>query len=243
MLKQAFAPLALAALLVAGSAGAAPITLTFDDVGLVHGSVVNTQYSGVTISAINTGGGPNLAVAFDSNLSGTRDDDLEFDTGWSTGNLAPDTRLGNLLIIQENPNGCQDGICDAPDDEGSRPAGTLIFDFDVAVTSFGLDLVDVESLSQEDGSIVFFDGASSVTIDMSTFLAGLILGNHSANRVDPFQLADLPGLSQITRVELNLNGSGGVDNVTFEPVPEPSTAALLALGVVALGARARSRRS
>ena len=242
MLKQKVALLSLAALLVAGGATAAPITLTFDDVGMVHGTVVNTQYSGVTISAINTGGGPNLAVAFDSNLTGTRDDDLQFNSGWSTGNLAPDTRLGNLLIIQENPNGCQDGICDAPDDEGSRPAGSLIFEFDVPVTSFGLDLVDVESLAEEDGSITFFDGASSVTVDMTTFLSGLILGNNSANRVDPFDLGDLPGLSQITKVELTLHGSGGVDNVTFTPVPEPASAALLALGVLGLGARARSRR-
>ena len=242
MLKQKVALLSLAALLVAGGATAAPITLTFDDVGMVHGTVVNTQYSGVTISAINTGGGPNLAVAFDSNLTGTRDDDLQFNSGWSTGNLAPDTRLGNLLIIQENPNGCQDGICDAPDDEGSRPAGSLIFEFDVPVTSFGLDLVDVESLAEEDGSITFFDGATSVTVDMTTFLSGLILGNNSANRVDPFDLGDLPGLSQITKVELTLHGSGGVDNVTFTPVPEPASAALLALGVLGLGARARSRR-
>jgi len=244
MLKQRLALIAAAALWVAGSAGAAPITLTFDDLGLVHGSVVNTQYSGVTISADNIGGGPDLAVAFDSNLSNTRDEDLEFGNGWSAGNLAPDTRLGNLLIIQENPNGCQDGICDAPDDEGSRPAGSLIFDFDVAVTSFQFDVVDIESFALENGSVTLFDGASSMTLTLAQiFPLDGVLGDNSANRLDPILVSALSGISQITRVELNFGGSVGVDNVTFEPVPEPSTAALLALGVVALGARARSRRS
>lgn len=240
MLKLQVALLSLAAFLYAGSATAAPITLTFDDPGIVHGSIIDSQFANVTISAVNTGGGPDLAVAFDSDLTGTRDQDLEFGMGWSSGNIASDERLGNLLIIQENANGClADGICDDPDDEGGRPAGTLIFDFDVAVTSFGFDLVDVEGLGAENGSITFFDGASSTTIAMSTFLAGFPLGNNSANRVAPFTVGSLSGISQITRVELNLHGSGGVDNVTFEPVPEPSTAALLGLGIAALAARSR----
>ena len=243
MLKLQVALLPLVALLFAASGTAAPIVLTFDDVGLVHGSIVDSQYGGVTISAVNVGGGPDLAVSFDSDLLGTRDTDLEFGMGWTAGNIPSDERLGNLLIIQENPNGClPDRVCDAPDDEGSRPAGTLIFDFDVAVTSFGFDLVDVESLGAEGGSITFFDGGSSTTIAMTTFLAGFTLGNNSANRIDPFTVAALPGISQITRVELTLGGSAGVDNVSFEPVPEPSTAALLGLGVAALAARVRSRR-
>ena len=242
MLKQRIALLAIAALWMAGSARAAPITLTFDDAAFVHGTIVNTQYAGVTISALNTGGGPDLAVAFDSDLSGTRDTDREFGSGWSAGTLTG-TRLGNLLIIQENPNGCLiDGICDAPDDEGSRPAGSLIFDFDVAVTSFGFDLVDVESLATENGSITFFDGASSLTVQMNSFLAALTLGNNSANRIVPFLVGDLAGISQITRVEMNFAGSAGVDNVTFEPVPEPSSLALLGLGIGVFGVRTRSRR-
>lgn len=246
MLKSRIALLPLVVSFAAfAGAPAAAVTLTFDDIGLVHGSVVDTQYAGVTISAINTGGGPNLAVAFDTDLTGTRDDDLEFGTGWAAGNLAPDTKLGKLIIIQENTIGCSDGVCDAPDDEGSRPAGTLIFDFDVAVTSFGFDLVDVESLASENGSLTLYDGATSVDIPMSSLLAGLSLGNNSANRIDALLVPTLNGfgpLAQITKAELNLAGSAGIDNVTFTPVPEPSTAALLALGAAVLGARARSRR-
>lgn len=242
MLKLKLALLTLATSLVAGGAVAAPITLTFDDVGLVHGSVVSTQYSGVTISAINTGGGPDLAVAFDSDLSGTRDTDLEFGGGWSAGNIA-DERLGNLLIIQENSVDCGTGICAAPDDEGSRPAGTLIFDFDVAVTSFGFDLVDVDSLDDEVGSITFFDGMSSTTVSMLSFLSGLPIGDNSANRITPFLVGDLNGISQITRVEMNFGGSAAVDNVTYDVVPEPATGALIGLGLALMSRVGRSRRA
>ncbi|MGH0029979.1 MAG: PEP-CTERM sorting domain-containing protein [Myxococcota bacterium] len=238
-LRFPFARLPLAALVLAGPAAA--VTITFDDLGLAHGDVVDSQYAGVTISAINSSDGPDLAVVFDSDLSGTRDPDLEFGTGWLGGNLAPDTKLGNLLIIQENSTGCSDGTCDRPDDEGSRPAGVLIFDFDVAVTSFGFDVVDIENVMDENGSITFFDGASSTTIAMSTFLAGLTLGDNTANTVTPFDVAGLDGISQIDRVELSFAGSGAIDNVTFDPVPEPSTALLLGLGVAGLAARTRIR--
>ena len=91
-------------------------------------------------------------------------------------------------------------------------------------------------------TLVFGGSHLAVTAVLSTFMAGLQVGDNSANRIAPFTLAGLSGLSQITRVELNLHGSGGVDNVTFEPVPEPTTALLLALGVIGLGARARARR-
>ena len=48
----------IAALLLCGGAKASPIQmLSFDDVGLTHGSVVSNQYAdrGVTISAVNRG--------------------------------------------------------------------------------------------------------------------------------------------------------------------------------------------
>lgn len=245
MTKLAAALIALVACGFASGAAAIPTVLSFDDVSLLHGSIVTDQYAGanVSIMATNVGGGPGLAVAFDSSLSGTRDSDLEFGNGWSGGNLAPDTVLDNLLIVQENNIGCGDGRCDEPDDEGSRPAGTLIFEFDIPVLSFGFDLVDVEDTMAENGSITFYDGFSTVNIAMMDFLAGFQLGDNSANRVEPFLVADLLGIDQIDRVDINMGGSGAVDNVTFEPVPEPTTATLMGLGLTALAALGRRRQS
>jgi hypothetical protein len=176
-------------------------TIDFDS--LQHGEAVDTQFSsslGVTISAINVGGGPDVAIAFDSLLTGTRDPDLE-GPAWSRGNLAPSTSLGRLLIVAENVRDeNDDGLVDDPDDEGSRPAGSIFFDFE----SFG----------------EFIEGESSF------FVPDVVYGNNSANRIAPITAADL-GLIQFSKVELNLGGSSAVDNIRFEPIPEPASLVLL----------------
>ncbi|MEE8474748.1 MAG: hypothetical protein V3T01_05315, partial [Myxococcota bacterium] len=152
----------LAFVFSAASADAAMID--FDS--LQHGEIVDTDFVmsfGVEISAENVGGGPDLAVGFDTTETGTRDPDLEADPFWSGGNIQYEA-LGIILIIQENDFGCGDDICDYPDDEGSRPAGQFIFDFEalgVPISEFGFDLIDVEGVGshQENGAVVFlFDG-------------------------------------------------------------------------------------
>lgn len=110
-----------------------------------HGLIINDQYAsqGLTVSADNVGGGPDITVAFDTTLTSTRDPDLE--DPFTTGNLAPTSDLGNVLIIQENNSGTGDGVADRPDDEGSRPAGSIFFDFAVPITEIGFDLIDIEA--------------------------------------------------------------------------------------------------
>ena len=126
----------LASAFIAQSGQAMTIELDFDNGGsIVHGQVIDNEYAGIDIWAENEGGGPDLAVAYDSdnrrNYNG-RDKDLE-GAPWAGGNASDTTDSGNSLIIQENSRGCGDGVCNRPDDEGSRPAGSLYIDFNQAI--------------------------------------------------------------------------------------------------------------
>ena len=151
--------------------GAAPLleggviqTQTFND--LSHGQIVDNEFSnginGFTVSGANIGGGPDLIVAFDTFEQNTADPDLEdpFNLGnANTSEIFRDlqdpnisgssiSRFFDALIIQENgqedPN--NKGFIDAnPDDEGTRPAGTIQLDFESPISRFGFDLLDVEN--------------------------------------------------------------------------------------------------
>jgi hypothetical protein len=234
--------LTLCSLLFASTAAA--LTLTFDEIGFVHGSVVADQYEGLSITAVNFNRSFHYAVAFDSNASSTRDPDLEAASGgptsWSGGNLEGED-LGIMLIIQENDDddGCSGGfLCSEPDDEGRRAAGTLTFDFGLSpVSDFGFDLIDVESTTAENGQVTFFSGDDEVSISFMDLLLGFELGDNTANRILPFAPSFGDGLDltpTFDRIVIELGGSGAVDNITFTPVPQPSTAFLLSLGLTGL---------
>ena len=97
--------------------------------------------------------------------------------------------------------------------------------------------------SQED---VFFDtnGASATR----TFAAiavrdpSIHWGNNSANRVTPFTIHELH-LGPIVGVDVQMGGSGGIDNLTdITPTPEPGTLILVGLSVGGLAWRRRRKQ-
>src|SRR5205823_12525111 len=116
MPRWALWSLGIVYLLLAASAQASLIT--FDS--QPNGKVINNQYfasDGVSISADNfTAGHPDLAITFDTNLTGTNDKDLQ--QPWTGGGNGATKNYHKILIIAENKvDNNHDGLIDRPDDE------------------------------------------------------------------------------------------------------------------------------
>ena len=248
MTKSTIVKTLLITLLLAAPA-AQSVVLDFEDFGSTnfqHGTVVSTQYNSapygnVTISAFNDDGlGPDLAVAFDSNTpaANTTDDDLLAPFSNPTrGSLRP----GHILIIQENNTGCADLVCDDPDDEGRRRAGKLTFEFQKTVELLSLDFFDIENTAGNDedsgqpGSEVRLFDAMNNEIAAGTYFTPGTGGDNTWDRLF------FNGISGVRKLEVNLYGSGAIDNLTYSVVPVP--AAVWLFGTALLGFIGLSRRT
>lgn len=226
---------------VLGLSGTVAHAAVIDFDSAQHGQRIDTEFltsHGVVIGARNFQGGPNVALAFDSRRTGTADVDLE--DSWDTGNLPGDTNLSNLLIIAENIiDRDGNGFVDSPDDQletATVGSGDIRFTFATIQRSFGLDLIDVEDEWGLDPWFISFRLAGvevsrvkfSDFVDSSSpfFTPDVSFTNNSANRINPMTAAqmNIPGFNEVV---INMRGSGGIDNVTFESgvaIPEPSSA-------------------
>jgi hypothetical protein len=220
------------------SAPASALTINFEEFS--HGQIIRDS-QGVEIRTTNLGGGPDMGVSFDTNVLGTADPDLQFhssgihggENGWKGGNIALDTDLGQIMIIQENRKGCGESFCLDPDDERSRPGGTIEFDYSAVgpFTDFQMDVIDIGiSPLRAPSSVDFFMGAVLIQqVGFADFVKpDVIFGDNSANHLDI-----VSGI-RFDRVVVRLGGSGGIDNVTANAVPEPSAALLFLVGAVAV---------
>lgn len=232
-------------------------TLTFNSFST--GQKIDTEYVGeygITISAANAAGGPNIATLYNSGSTGGVD--VQLIKPFDRGNLAPGNNLSKLLVIAANDTDANgDGKIDRPDDQSSRPAGSLIFDFANPIMCFGFDLINISGITPASGdqgySVQFVtDGAAVGTVGLDDFItpgsgfydASVDYGAKSANRVQPI-LASKFGATHYDRVILNLGGPGAVDNANWKDIfviPEPGAFALLGLAAPALLGRRRSRR-
>lgn len=227
-------------------------TVDFDS--FAKGTIIKTQLSasGLSITAKNYSNGPQAPVIFDSAARNTPDPDLE-GPGWSTGNLPSSTDIGKFIIFDESGvDANKDGRIDNPNDNGHQPGGYFDFTFSKPISSFGFDLVDLDGpkeIRDDGGFVAFFNGKTELKHisfnelihQGSIFFDPTIkLADHSLNRVSPFTSGEL-GIPAFDHVRISLGGSGGVDRITFNDVPEPASVAMAALAGATLLLRRRRK--
>ena len=204
--------------------------------GLLAGTIVDDEYApDLTVNVDNRGGGPDVGVVFDTLNPTGRDYDLGGPFDSNNPLLADNYTAGNVLIIHETHN-CDSNFCSNPDDEGSRPAGTFFFDFSSAVTLQSIDFFDVETAENGSGpnnSIRLFDAADN-EIMPGTFFTPDTGGDNMWDQL-------VFNVDGVKRIELNLGGSGAIDNITYSVIPIPSAIWLFATGLIGLAALARRK--
>lgn len=193
---------------------------------IVHGQVIDDEYAawGVAIdvqhpsqSALDFGVALGTAVSIEADMR----------TSDANGAFHPtnDTFLGNVLIAPRNDlDANNDDILDVPDTAFERPNGVFTFSFlETTYLSGMLTILDAE----EAGGTI------------ETYLSGSLVGTVGIPALGDNAVVTL-GLPQgeFDRIVVRLAGSGGLNDVTVNPVPEPAAATLLA-GATLLGLRRR----
>ena len=179
------------------------------DTKLANGTHVTDQWSkyGICVSAVNTGGGPNIAMIIDSedgaSLAAAVDRDLgtpneDFagpgvGVGGESGAAGENnTGLSNLLIVAERSTL-------PPDDEAG--GGSLIFDFSVPVDIQKVQVVDIDR--DETNGVVCTTAAGTTGFAMAA------LGNNSVQTIDI-------SMDDVTKLEVKFPSSGALASICFE---------------------------
>lgn len=197
--------------------------------GFAAGTIIDDEYANVVISATNPGTDRDLAVIFDTeNVTGK---DYDLGQPFTPGDFNP----GNVLIIQERTDNCSANSCPEPDDEGSRPAGELIFDFLNPVMLQSIDFFDIEASENKNNPFarIFLYDAGDILLGLGLFVPGTG-GDNTWARFD-FGTDTL-----ISKLVIGLGGSGAVDRLVYN-VPEPGTLALFGAGLLGFGIIRRKR--
>lgn len=172
------------------------------------GTELMSQYTGLTLTAINASGGPDKAIVFDSGNPTGGDTDLRT-PGSGTGN---NTALGGLAIIAENDIDADgDGLVDDPDDNAA--GGSLVFDFPCIVQVTEVSLVDIEEQNANIELINYVDHDNDPStpqiLDIVETITVNALDDNSVHHID------LSASPFAVQMRVNLPGSGAVNNVNY----------------------------
>ncbi len=214
--------------------------------GYSNGDVISTVGTG-SISAVNNydSNANDVAVVFDSNETGTADPDLQYNTGWTGGNIAThyeNNALGNLMILPENNN----YLNTPPRPNDTSAGGVITIDFSNSpLDFFDFSVVDVESFEASKYKVTFSDSGAAADVtwnfaDLKTLRDATIDwgGDNTANYIKGFTTAEL-GFSGIDEVTFTYGGSGGI--ALGAPVPVPAAVWLLGSGLLGLVGMRRRR--
>ncbi len=208
--------------------------IDFDD--QAAGTIIDTEYAPLlNLRTKNRGGGPDVGVIFDTLHPTGGDYDLRGPFDSKDPGLADNFNTGNVLIIHENHN-CNTDTCRNPDDEGSRPAGTFYFNFESVITLESIDFFDIETAEngrKPANAIKLFDAADN-EIMPGTFYTPDTGGDNMWGQL----VFDVEG---VKRIELNMGGSGAIDNIRFTVVPIPPAVWLFGAGLIGLVGLARRK--
>lgn len=241
-------------------AQAGSVTLDFDAVSdgaiVSDGTSSTGLYNGISISALNAGGGPNLAVAYDSGGAIGRDSDLEENrfgtrfTNAATGATGV-TGFGNVLVVQENGVGCGvGGSCDLPDDEAG--GGALRFAFDKVHLLESFDYFDIDGSPDQQAETIAVKLFTDAGFDWSDSENGadvLLIDDLLATGGDnTFRTYVLDNPLTVFGIEFQFSSSGAIDNLVLDTlltsteIPAPGTTLLFVSGLLCLGLLARRQR-
>jgi hypothetical protein len=198
--------------------------LGFDDLpaGMVLAHAFTTDGFGpVRVHAYNPflGIGANAALVFDTAFPTGGDFDLGtpnarfggpgVGAGGAAGPFQNDVPRGKVLIVAENLNDWEgDGLVNSPDDLNAAATRAAMLDFDFAlvgpVTIHALTILDVEA-SELPPIVTCYDASGGV-------LASLVLPATGDNGVET---DDLGGIRGVHALEIQMRGSGAVDDLRF----------------------------
>ncbi|MEM9444802.1 MAG: PEP-CTERM sorting domain-containing protein [Verrucomicrobiota bacterium] len=217
--------------------------ITFDEPeqAFQHGSIVTSsafgptgdQYSGVSLSVSNPARLLSVGATYNTNVLLGLDPDLQ--APFSGGNIQ-NLNLGNALIIAEFLLGFNSGILTFPSDQSTGGLFTIEFQSDLvdrlsfAVIDFlnNGTILDVTLTDSLDNSV-------TLTIsDLEDLTSGEVFGSNTANQFGFIDAADY-GLQNIKEAVIETDDSIAIDNIIYNVVPEPSTYALLMIGLAILG--------
>jgi len=218
------------------------------------------------LSVLSGSGGHLGAAIFDSDPNGPNaareDQDLLVDTG-------------NVLMLQDderpdNSIGTNGLVFDYPDDEAAINPGSIIFNFTLFVEPLSIDIVDANGgfgadviMTDAQGDTRTYTIPEEWTYDIADIgIPGTALGYGTLDLTEtvstqPGENTGIVGLpvdvgsfdaNLVVTLEVKITGSGGtsggIDNLTFN-IPEPTSSALVVLGVLAAlpALRRRARKN